>query len=374
VRQIATLLLLFGIVSVTACGDEPAGGGPEPVAVIETVVPTGTVAASVTPGLTTTPSPTAAPASPPADGVLTLNAVGDLMLARDIITMMDEEGSVFPFADVRHLLADADLTIANMEGTFTDRGVAADKFYTFRTPPHHAIGLAEAGIDVVSLGNNHAMDFGDVALSDTLAAFDAARVRHSGAGLDAAAARRPVVLEAEGLRLAFLSYNAVTESTPAGPSSPGVAWGDEASIRADVAAAKAASDLVIVSLHAGTEYVDAPNAVQRQLARAAADAGAALVLGHHAHVFQGWERYGQSVIVYGLGNFVFDLDTEDLATLGPRPFQTAVLRFELTRTGVTSVTARPVYIDPLENRPLPATGDAARQIEERIERLNTALR
>jgi poly-gamma-glutamate synthesis protein (capsule biosynthesis protein) len=304
---------------------------------------------------------------------VTLNAVGDLMLARDIITMMDENGSVFPFAAVRPLLADADLTIANMEGTFTERGVAADKFYTFRTPPRHAHGLAEAGIDVVSLGNNHTMDFGAIALEDTLAALEAAGVRYSGAGVNAANARKPVVLETNGLRLAFLSYNAVTESTPAGPSSPGVAWGDEASIRTDVAQAKALADIVIVSLHAGTEYVDAPSAVQRQLGRAAADAGAALVLGHHPHVLQGWERYGSSVIVYSLGNFVFDLDTEDLATLGPRPFQTLVLRFELTEEGVRSVTPRPVYIDPIENRPLPATGDTLRQIEQRIEGLNAGL-
>jgi poly-gamma-glutamate synthesis protein (capsule biosynthesis protein) len=113
--------------------------------------------------------------------------------------------------------------------------------------------------------------------------------------------------------------------------------------------------------------------VQRQLARAAADAGAALVLGHHAHVLQGWERYDSSVIVYGLGNFVFDLDAEDYATLGPRPFQTLVLRFEITRAGVQRIEPRPVFIDPAANRPVVPTGDTLRQIEERIERLNAGL-
>jgi len=308
---------------------------------------------------------------------VTLNAVGDLMLARDIITLMDAKGSAHPFAAVRHLLADADVTIANMEGTFTDRGIAASKYYTFRTPPRHAEGLAEAGIDVVSLGNNHAMDFGPVGLADTLAALDAAGIAHSGAGPDAVSARQPARLMVNGLGLAFLSYNYVAESTPAGPSSAGVAWGDAATIRQDVVAAKQAADLVIVSLHGGTEYNDGVTETQRLRARAAIEAGAALVLGHHAHVFQGWQvvgsAAGRAVIVWGLGNFVFDLDFEDLATLGPRPFQTAVLHFELTREGVQSVSARPVYIDPAENRPVPATGDRLREIEARLERLNAAL-
>jgi poly-gamma-glutamate synthesis protein (capsule biosynthesis protein) len=296
------------------------------------------------------------------------------MLARDIITIMDEHGSARPFAAVRDKLADADITIANMEGTYTERGVAANKKYTFRTPPRHARGLADAGIDIVSLGNNHAMDFGPIALDDTLAALDTAGVRHSGAGANATIAREPAVLEANGLKLAFLSYNAVTESTPATGSSPGVAWGDVASIGADVTEARRVADAVVVSLHAGTEYQDAPTSLQRQLARAAIDAGASLVLGHHAHVFQGWEHYRGGVIVYGLGNFVFDLDPEDYATLGPRPFQTAIIRVELTRDGVTKIEARPVFIDPVENRPIEPQGETRRLIEQRIERLNASFR
>src|SRR3990172_2870300 len=235
----------------------------------------------------------AATATPQATGRVTLNAVGDLMLARDIVTLMDEHGWGYPFAAVRELLADADITIANLEGTFTERGEAASKLYTFRTPPRHAPGIAEAGIDVVSLGNNHTLDFGAAGLGDTLTALDAAGGRYGGAAARPAAGRP-----------------------------------------------------------------------------AAVDAGAALVLGHHAHVLQGWERIGGALIVYGLGNFVFDLDRDDLATLGPRPFQTVVLRVDLTREGVQGVTARPVFIDPDEDRPRPATGDEAREIQA----LNSALR
>jgi poly-gamma-glutamate synthesis protein (capsule biosynthesis protein) len=307
-------------------------------------------------------------------GRVTLNAVGDLMLDRDIESMMEAKGAAYPFAAVRDLLADADITIANMEGTFTDSGAQADKFYTFRTAPRLAKGLADAGIDVVSLANNHTMDFGAAGLTDTIAALDAAGVKHSGAGENDAAARQPVVLTANGLRIAFLSYEGVSESTPATATTPGEAWADVAKIDADVRAAKRDADLVVVSLHAGVEYTDAPSEIQLAAAKAAVDAGATLVLGHHAHVFQGWRRVGSAVIVYGLGNFVFDLDFDDLATLGPRPFETCVMRFELTKDGVQSVTCRPVYIDPAENRPTPATGDVKAQIEARVEKLNAALR
>jgi poly-gamma-glutamate synthesis protein (capsule biosynthesis protein) len=295
------------------------------------------------------------------------------MLARDLVTLMDLHGPLYPFDAVRPLLSDADITFGNLEGTFTDRGAAMPKTYTFRTPPRHARGLAEAGIDVVSLGNNHSMDFGEEGLLDTLAALDAAGIKHAGAGVDDWSARRPAFVEANGLRLAFLSYNAAPGAPPAGPATPGVAWASFEAIRQDVALALDDADLVIVSLHAGVEYQDAPSYEQRALARAAVDAGAVLVLGHHAHVLQGWERYGEGLIVYGLGNFVFDLDYDDLATLGPRPFQTVVLQVELGREGVLSVSAEPVFIDPAQNRPLPAEGELAREIERRLEEINDAL-
>ncbi len=318
-----------------------------------------------------TRAPSSSPTAPAGEpGIVTINAVGDLMLERDVIDLMDRYGALYPFEVVRSLLADADITVANMEGTFTDRGVAAGKKYTFRTPPRFARGLADAGIDVVSLGNNHTMDFGAVGVSDTLTALDSAGVRHAGAGVDEASARRPAVVEGKGMKVAFLSYNAVLEATFAGVTTPGVARATTGVIAHDVAAAKTTADFVVVSLHAGVEYTDDPTAEQRSLARAAVDAGAVLVLGHHPHVLQGWERYRGGVIVYSLGNFVFDLDPDDLATLGPRPFQTIVLRVSLSREAVVGVTSRPVFIDPVQVRPLPADPAQAEAIERRLKSLS----
>jgi poly-gamma-glutamate synthesis protein (capsule biosynthesis protein) len=347
-----------------------ACGGASHAAYEPTPDATSTPIADKTPEAMPTPRP--APTPVPPSRRVTINAVGDVMLARDVITMMDIYGSAAPYAAVRDLLADADLTIANMEGTFTERGVQEVKAYTFRTPPRHAGGLRDAGIDIVSLGNNHTADYGRDGVFDTLAALDAAGVRHTGAGMDELEARSPVLTEVNGLKIAFLSYNAILEATFARPTSAGVAYGSESNVRHDVAYWKQRSDVVIVALHAGTEYTDAPNATQLAVARAAIDSGAALVLGHHPHVLQGWGTYNNGVIVYSLGNFVFDLDADDLRTLGERPFQSVILHIELTANGVASITPRPVYIDPVENRPVPATGERLRGIDERLNRLNAA--
>ncbi len=309
-----------------------------------------TLAVTTVPPLATSP---ASPASAP-DGAISLVAVGDLMLARDIATLMDDYGATYPFEHVAPILADADVTIANLEGTFTERGTAADKKYTFRTPPRDAAGLALAGIDVVSMANNHALDFGPEGLHDTIAALDSAGIAHSGAGENDAAARQPAILEARGLRVAFLSFAATSDAVAATPDADGVAWGSVDTISEDVRRARAQADVVVVSLHAGNEYADEPSDTQRLLAQAAVDAGATLVLGHHPHVLQRWEFSGPSFIAYSLGNFVFDLDEDDLAQLGPAPFETVALKITLSASGVEKVEPIPVYIDPLEDRPRPA--------------------
>ena len=341
-------LLLFAF----ACG---GSGEPAPTATLPSPILPKTAAVTAT----------SAP-----DRVVTIAAVGDVMLARDLVTLMDQHGALYPFERVAGLLRAADLTVANLETAFTERGVAADKLYTFRTPPRFAGGLAEAGIDIVSLGNNHTADFGPEGIEDTLAALDGVGIRYAGAGDDEAAARRPAFVEAEGLRISFLSYTDVLENTFAGTDAPGVAFAAEEAIAADVAAARAQADVVVVLFHFGVEYTDAPQPDQQRLARAAVDAGALLVLGHHPHTLQGWEWYGGSLIVYSLGNFVFDLDEDDLANLGPRAFQSVVLFVTLSDGEVLDVRAEPVVIDELENRPRPADVDEAAEIHERIDALN----
>jgi poly-gamma-glutamate synthesis protein (capsule biosynthesis protein) len=178
------------------------------------------------------------------------------------------------------------------------------------------------------------------------------------------------LLDIGGLRVALLSYTDIMENTFAGPDSAGVTLATTDAIAMDVEAARAQADVVIVALHFGVEYTDAPQPNQQSLARAAIDAGALLVLGHHSHTLQGRERYGNGLIVYSLGNFVFDLDNEDLTNLGPRAFQTAVLYVTLSANDVLDVRVAPVTIDPDENRPRPATPQEAAAINARFDELD----
>ncbi len=344
--------------SLFACGDND--GPPAPAAAAQQSTATATVE----------PTPTAVELTPTPDRIVTLAAVGDVMLARDLTTLMDEHGFGYPYQRIWHLLREADIAVANLEVAFTERGVAEEKLYTFRTPPRFAAGLVVAGIDVVALGNNHTADFGPDGIADTIDALERYDIGYSGAGDDDTAAARPHIIEANGLRVAFLSYTDVLLNTFAGPDAPGVALATADGIAAGVTAAAETADVVVVSLHSGIEYVDEPTLEQRLFARAAIDAGALIVLGHHPHTLQGWERYGDGLIIYSLGNFVFDLDAEDLATLGPRAFETGVVTVTFSDEAVIDISVEPVFIDPVENRPRPATAAEAGAILQRIEALN----
>jgi poly-gamma-glutamate synthesis protein (capsule biosynthesis protein) len=165
----------------------------------------------------------------------------------------------------------------------------------------------------------------------------------------------------------------VAESMRAGSATPGVAWGTVEAIRRDVAAAKTQADLVIVALHAGWEYAGPPGALQRELAHAAVDAGAALVLGAHPHVLQGIELYKNAPIVYSLGNFVFDADADDRRQPGMPTLLSGVLRVRLGPEGVRGLELRPVLIEPREGRPFPVSGAAARPVYDRLYSLTDAL-
>ncbi|MGH2521996.1 MAG: CapA family protein [Anaerolineales bacterium] len=328
---------------------------------------TATLTPTVTPTPTDTPSPTAT--LPP---VVHFMAVGDVMLARTIGDRILAEGPAAPFAGVLPILNEADLLVANLECAISERGELQPKAYTFRAPPIAAESLALAGIDVVSLANNHALDYGFDALADTLQLLGERQIAGVGAGPNDAAAHAPVIVERNGLRVAFLAYVDVpvesrsgfdTRVWIAGPNSPGVAWAEPDRIAADVAAAKAQADVVIVLLHTGLESRTEVTAGQRTLAHAAVDAGAALVLGAHPHVLQGVESYNGGLIAYSLGNFVFDDFTF------PENYS-AIFTATLTPDGVAAYDWVPVVVE--DGLPRLATPEEAPQILERVQPLENS--
>jgi poly-gamma-glutamate capsule biosynthesis protein CapA/YwtB (metallophosphatase superfamily) len=260
-------------------------------------------------------------------------AVGDIMLGRTIGEMIRIEGPGAPFQYTADTLASADITLGNLECTISTRGMPADKAYTFRAPPEAAQSLTLAGFDLVSLANNHSLDYGIPAFQDTLAYLSKEGILTVGGGLNEAQAYSPVFIEKEGLRVAFLAYAEVplTEfdylSWVAGPQRPGIAWVDHEILARDVRIARTEADVVVVLFHNGYEGMQKPAWIQQSSARLAVDSGASLVIGSHPHVLQPIESYGDGLIVYSMGNFVFD------NFLFP-PNYSAILEVELTEQGV----------------------------------------
>jgi len=317
--------------------------------------------------------------SPTAPRQVTLVAVGDVMLGRTISDGVRGFGPPYPFELVADILRQADVTFVNLESPLAEGGEPASKDFVFQGPPEAARGLAEAGIDIVSLANNHALDYGLSGLAGTRAALESAGVAYVGAGDSEAVARSPRIIERNGLRLAFLAYvNTPRDSvsgfdvagTTATDDRPGVAWATPEAVTAHVAAAAAQADIVIVSLHAGLEYQELPSDLQVAVAHAAIDAGARLALGHHPHVLQGIERYGGGLIIYSLGNFIFDFDSMDYAQPGLPSALSAVLQVELTREGLVDCRLLPIAIDPADGRPHPAVGREVEAVLERMSRLS----
>ncbi|HEY7294945.1 MAG TPA: CapA family protein [Dehalococcoidia bacterium] len=324
----------------------------------------------------------AASLAPPASGSVTIDAMGDLMLARGVAAKVQQYGASWPLGAVSARLRSADLRFANLEFALTNGGTQAHKDYTFRAPPSEVDCLTSAGVNVIDLANNHVLDYGPQGLTDTIAALDRAGVAHAGAGSDAETAHAPVVVQANGLRVAWLAYANVPDDSitgfkardlEAGSGKPGVAWGTPDGIARDVANARKSADLVIVALHSGFEYTSKPNSIQTELAHAAIDAGAALVLGAHPHVLQGLEFYHGGLIAYSLGNFVFDLDEADLAQYGLPSVLSIILRVRLDATGVTGIEVYPAIINRTDFRPEPVSGAAAQPVYDRLYKLTDAL-
>jgi poly-gamma-glutamate capsule biosynthesis protein CapA/YwtB (metallophosphatase superfamily) len=238
---------------------------------------------------------------------ITIAAVGDLMLGGRTEPFLKEFGPDYPFAEVLPFLSRADIVVGNLESPISSRGTAVqNKKFTLRAGPVAVQALKLAGIRVVSLANNHSMDFGPLALQDTLAILDDNGILYTGAGMDLTDARAPAFVKTRGKTLAFLSYSLTFPlEFYASARRPGTAPGYADFVKADIEKARQTADLVIVSFHWGAELMTAAKDYQIELGHSCIDWGADLVIGHHPHVLQELELYKGRLIAYSLGNFVF---------------------------------------------------------------------
>ena len=235
---------------------------------------------------------------------------GDVLLSDGLNAVYDKGGiaSVYDSRVLEKLLA-ADILMINQEFPFSTRGTAMeDKQYTFRADPRYVQILKDMGVDIVTLANNHTLDFGSDALLDTLSTLEEAGLPYVGAGENLERAARMISIEKGGRKIGFLGASRVIPVTGwyAGKDRPGLfATYDPAQMLEQIAQAKETCDYVVAYVHWGVEYADTPEEYQRQMAQKYIDAGADLVVGSHPHVLQGIEFYKGKPILYSLGNFLF---------------------------------------------------------------------
>jgi hypothetical protein len=277
---------------------------------------------------------------------LRLAAVGDVTFGNGVRTAIAAHGARYPWLSVAPVLRSADLAVANLEGAVSTRGAPwPGKQYTFRGPPSALRAAGSfAGLDAVSVANNHSLDYGRLAFRDTLRHARRSGIAPFGGGADAAASRRPAILFAGNLRVAFVGFSDVRPlGWDAGTATPGSAPAFPEVITATVRSARRHSDVVVAYFHWGVERAATPNWRQRELARRAFDSGAHVVLGAHPHVLQPIARTGNRLVAWSLGNFVF-------AASSPNTERTGILNLRLGARGVVGWRLRRAEIVGVQPR------------------------
>jgi poly-gamma-glutamate synthesis protein (capsule biosynthesis protein) len=330
---------------------------------------------------------------------ITVLAFGDILLARSPGKRVEEFGFKYLFSGIQDLISNADIAFANLETPAAYLGAPfplKPPIVTFRADPATLFGLAWAGFDIVSVANNHISDYGPRALSETMEFLDLLGIARVGAGRSLEEARQAAIIERRGIRVAFLAYadpiwsavpaNSITstmtwervESRLHGPI-PGLASALETDsptaspagispknldfLRADIGRVRSIlrPDYIMVSVHWGIEHQHYPDAAQRQFGRAAIDAGATVVLGHHPHVLQSVEKYKDGLIIYSLGNLVFDMAADST-------YRTAAFRLVLSGGSIARAEIQPILIARTSYIPRLATGTTARSILTDLQR------
>lgn len=242
---------------------------------------------------------------------ITMMFGGDVYLSNHVLSAYDKAGGIHGVLDqkIQEQIKESDIFMVNQEFPFSNRGTAAaDKQYTFRLPPEKVSIFSEMGIDIVTLANNHALDFGSDALLDTGAALDGVGIRYVGAGENMERAKKLETIKVGGKVIGFLGASRVipVHTWNANSYTPGMLTTyDPEILLGEIQKAKTVCDYVVVYVHWGIERAEMPKDYQRTLGQQYIDAGADLVIGSHPHVLQGIEYYKDKPIVYSLGNFVF---------------------------------------------------------------------
>lgn len=282
---------------------------------------------------------------------------GDVMLGRNVGEAILRHGADYPLGQIGDLLRQADLAIVNLECAITPSTriwAGERKAFYFGAPELAAQSLADAGIDLVSLANNHALDFDEQGLFDTLRLLRLHHVRHVGAGANIDEAWAPVIMECRGIKFGMAAFCDHQADFAARKHPPGIAYlglhDEQATMSAfhqALAALRQASvDWPILSLHWGPNMIRRPSEKFRRLAHSAIDMGWKILFGHSAHVYQGLEIHRGCPIVYAAGDLVDDYYVDQ----DFKNDHQLLFEMELTHNALRRISLYPVFIEKCQVR------------------------
>lgn len=282
--------------------------------------------------------------APPPPPEITLIFGGDVMLSRHVGTQIYRAGDPnLPWLKIAKEFKKADIAFVNLESPFSDKGAMVTEGMVFKAEPETVEGLKFAGIDIVSLANNHSRNQGNYGLQYSFNHLAENGIEYVGADTSFDLAHQGKVLEIEGIKFGFLAYTYDQEDNP-GNQGINVNGLDIDQLKADLEDLKTRADVLIVSMHAGTEYTAQGNSQQVSFAQMAIDNGARLVIGHHPHWVQNYEQYEGGYIFYSLGNLIFDQGWSEATQIG------LVVRVTFAGTEIKQIETAEVKIENL-NQP-----------------------
>lgn len=374
--RLRVIFLFAMLLAVSACSvalegrDEPADAGSESADDVDAMSDTEAATAQddappSEPPTEPEPEPAAEPdtdvavEAPPTTVRIAFG--GDVHGEAQVGRLLGDGGN--PLAALEPILAGADFTVVNLETAVGSSGSPTGKTYVFQASPALTDTLAAAGVDAVTVANNHALDFGTDALAETIALAEQSGLVVVGGGANAAEAYAPRYVDIGGIRVALVGLTRVipVPDWAATDTRPGLASAYEPGLPQALAAieeADAVADVVVVAVHWGLEGTACPAQQQTSLARAFVDAGADVVAGHHPHVLQGVQETGGALVAYSLGNFVWYASSEASRTTG-------VLMVEVGRDGVASWDFIPARIDDTGS-PQPLAGEDGATITDLV--------
>jgi poly-gamma-glutamate synthesis protein (capsule biosynthesis protein) len=287
------------------------------------------------------------------------------MVGRGVGTAILRNRGFNPFAAITSLLRQADLSLANLECALSDwPRFCLPSHRECRAPALAVETLTEVGFGALAVANNHIQQHGKSAVGETLAALSRHGIAAFGLAGEEPGTCRPLDMDIQGMAVRLLGYS--LRPRQHFDHQPEYAEGTPEGIFADIEAGCAAGAIVLVSIHWGDEYVAFPSSEQVDLGRGMIDAGCTLVLGHHPHVMQGWERYGRGAIFYSLGNLVFDMPWL------PECRQTFLCDCMLSSSGCEEVVIHPLVLDG-NHCPQPATEAESREIMDFLDEARREL-